>query len=214
MDENNFNYSELDKELVRIIGNRILYIAAGKTFKATDPEEHVRAVFYSELIKKYKYPKEKIDLEIIVPRRKPEDKADIIVYEDDEKKNPYLVVECKKDGITDAEYKQAIEQAFGNANSIRAKFACVVAGNTRTVFDISGFKPSEREKNVISDIPVKYGKAPKYKYVKGDTKFDLKIVPKDDLIRTLEKCHDTVWQGGNLLRLPHLMRFQNCYSVN
>ena len=198
MNENKFSYSELDSELVQMKDNKITYLAISKSYKATDPEEQVRITIYHELIKKYKYPKNRIDLEVTVPRRKPEDHADIVVYEDDEKKKPYLVVECKKDGITDAEFKQAIEQAFGNANSLRAKFACVVAGNTITVFDVAGFKPSERDKNVISDIPVKYGKAPKYKYIKGDTKSDLKIVSKDDLIRTLAKCHDTVWQGGRL----------------
>lgn len=127
------------------------------------PEEKVRASYFAELILDYGYPNKRIDIEVIVPRRKPEDRADIVVYEDDELKKPYLVVECKKDGITDAEFKQAIEQAFGNANSLRAKFASVIAGITKTTFDIAGFKPSEREKNVISDIPIKYGKTPKYR---------------------------------------------------
>lgn len=161
-----------------------------------NPEEKVRGAYFVELVLDYQYPKEKIDFEVTVPRRTPEDRADIVIYEDDELKTPYLVVECKKDGITDAEFKQAIEQVFGNANSLRAKFASVVAGNTRTTFDIAGFKPSEREKNVISDIPKKYGKTPKYKFIKGNPEKDLVVVSKDELIRTLEKAHDTVWQGG------------------
>ncbi len=139
-----------------------------------------------------------MDTEVTVPRRTPSDKADIVIFEDDENKKPYLVVECKKDGITDAEFNQAIEQVFGNANSLRAKFAAVVAGHTRTVFDVAGFKPSEREKNVIADIPKKYGIAPKYKFIKGDKEKELEIVPKEDLIKVLEKAHDTVWQGGRL----------------
>ncbi len=133
-----------------------------------------------------------------MPRRTPEDWTDIVVYEDDELKNPYLVVECKKGGVTDAEFRQAIEQAFGNANSLRTKFASVIAGTTRTAFNIADFKPSEREKNVIAYIPKKYGKAPKYRFVKGDISRDIKIVSKDELIRALQKSHDTVWQGGRL----------------
>ena len=109
-----------------------------------------------------------------------------------------MVVEAKRDGITDAEFKQAIEQAFGNANSKRAKFASVVAGNTRTAFDVGGFKSSEREKNVIADIPEKYGKAPKYKFIKGDKQRDLKSVSRQELISALSKCNDTIWQGGKL----------------
>ncbi|CAD6490987.1 MAG: N-6 DNA Methylase [Candidatus Argoarchaeum ethanivorans] len=108
------------------------------------------------------------------------------------------MVECKKDGITDAEFKQAIEQVFGNANSLRAKFASVIAGTTRTAFNVADFKPSEREKNAIANIPKKYGKAPKYRFIKGDSVNDIKAVSKEELIRALEKSHDTVWQGGRL----------------
>ncbi|MCM8797698.1 MAG: N-6 DNA methylase [Candidatus Omnitrophica bacterium] len=161
-----------------------------------NPEEKVRASYFTELVLDYDYPLKRIDLEVVVPRRTPQDRADIVIYEDDELKKPYLVVECKKDGITDAEYKQAIEQVFGNANSLRAKLASVVAGTTKTAFDVAGFKPKEREKNVISDIPKKYGRTPKYNFVKGEK--DLKVVSKDELISALQKCHDTVWQGGRL----------------
>ncbi|GIW68043.1 MAG: hypothetical protein KatS3mg096_911 [Candidatus Parcubacteria bacterium] len=160
-----------------------------------NPEEKVRASYFVELVLDYNYPPKNIDIEVTVPRRTPEDRADIVVY--DENGEEYLVVECKKDGITDAEFRQAIEQVFGNANSLRAKFASVVAGITRTAFDVAGFKPSEREKNVISDIPKKYGKTPKYRFIKGSDN-DLKIVSREELIRALEKSHDTVWQGGKL----------------
>jgi type I restriction enzyme M protein len=187
-----------DDDLLAVKDGKITYKTSEKTYSYKNPEEEVRAAFYLELVKKYKYPPERIDLEIIVPRRTPADKADIVVYEDEEKKSAYLVIECKKDAISQAEFKQAIEQAFGNANSLRAKYAAVVAGNTRTFFDIAGFKPSERERNVVSDLPVKYGKVPKYGYIKGDVEKDLKVISRDELIRTLEKAHDTVWQGGRL----------------
>ena len=163
-----------------------------------NPEEKIRASYFAELVLDYKYPAKRIGFEVTIPRRTPEDRADIVVYEDDELKKPYLVVECKKDGITDAEFKQAIEQVFGNANSIRANFASVVAGTTRTAFNVADFKPREREKNAIADIPKKYGKAPKYRFSKGDPVNDIKAVSKEELIRALEKSHDTVWQGGRL----------------
>ena len=163
-----------------------------------NPEEKIRASYFAELVLDYNYPAKRIDFEVTIPRRTPEDRADIVVYEDDELKKPYLVVECKKDGITDAEFKQAIEQVFGNANSLRANFASVIAGTTRTAFNVADFKPSEREKNVIADIPKKYGKAPKYGFIKDDSVNDIKAVSKEELIRALEKSHDTVWQGGRL----------------
>lgn len=191
----------VDKNIITLSADwsKITYHCSREyTTSLKNPEEKVRASYFAELALDYEYPPKRIDFEVIVPRRTPKDRADIIVYEDEELKKPYLIVECKRDGITDAEFKQAIEQVFGNANSLRGSFASVVAGTTRTAFDIAGFKPSEREKNVISDIPKKYGETPKYRFVKGDVKNDLKIVSREELIRALEKSHDTVWQGGRL----------------
>ena len=93
---------------------KITYNEINKTYSFKNPEEKVRASFYVELIQRYKYTKKLIGLEV---KTKPDkDAADIVVYEDDEKKKPYLVVECKKDGISDAEFKKAIDQVFRYAN--------------------------------------------------------------------------------------------------
>ena len=51
-----------------------------KSYDWADPEEWVRAEFYSTLVNKLLYPPEKIDLEVEVYRRKPEDFADIVVF--------------------------------------------------------------------------------------------------------------------------------------
>ena len=203
----NDNESIFTKNIQRGLARKLIEISDNKTkiiyhcsreFKANfkKPEEKIRASYFTQLILDYSYQAEKIDLEVTVPRRTPADRADIVIYEDDELKKPYLVVECKKDEISPKEFKQAIEQAFGNANSLRAKFASVVAGITKTAFDVAGFKPRERERNVISDIPQKYGKVPKYRFLKSSKERDLRIVSRDELIRTLEKSHDTVWEGG------------------
>jgi type I restriction enzyme M protein len=180
----------------KVSGKKIEYLTVKKSYNITDPEEWVRVSFYYELIKKYQYPEERIDLEVIVPRREPTDKADIVVYEDDEKKKPYIVVECKKDGISQAEIKQAIEQAFGNANSLRSKYTILVAGNVRIAFDIANFPPEEREKNIIADIPIRYGKVIKFKYKKGDTQWDLRDVTRDELLAKFQQCHDALWEDS------------------
>ena len=162
-----------------------------------NPEEKVRASYFTELVLDYRYPRKIIDIEVALRVGEPKWRADIVVYEDDKLKKPYLTVECKKDGVTDAEFKRAIEEVFGNANSLRTKYASVVAGTTKSAFDVAGFNPREREKNVISDIPEEYGKVPEYIYIKGGKK-DLEIVSREELIKALEKSHDTVWQGGRL----------------
>ncbi|MEK6914478.1 MAG: type I restriction enzyme HsdR N-terminal domain-containing protein [Nanoarchaeota archaeon] len=189
----------IDEGIIKIEsdGSKITYLCSRKfTDNFKDPEEKVRASYFCELVLDYDYPKEKIDLEV---KTKPDkDSADIVVYEDDELKSPYLIVECKKDGISDQEYKITIDQAFRYANYLRANFASVVAGITKTAFNVLEFKSNEREKNVISDIPKKYGKIPKYKFIKGEITKELKEVSREELIRALEKSHNTVWQGGKL----------------
>jgi type I restriction enzyme M protein len=52
---------------------------------------------------------QRIGVEIVVPDRTPSDIADLVVFGDDERKQPYAVIECKADGITDAEFAQAVE---------------------------------------------------------------------------------------------------------
>ncbi|MDO8664958.1 MAG: N-6 DNA methylase [Candidatus Liptonbacteria bacterium] len=177
-------------------GAKIEYLPSGHKENLNDPEEKVRAEYYFDLIEKYGYPATRLGVEITVPRRTPSDRADIIVYKDDQHKHPYIVVECKKDGITDSEFTQAIEQSFGNANSIRAPFAGTVAGNTKRFFDVAGHAPTERVDNVIADIPISYGKVEEFRYKKSDPNWDLKPIDQEDLKRAFQKCHDTLWAGG------------------
>ncbi len=177
-------------------GAKIEYLPSGHKENLNDPEEKVRAEYYFDLVEKYGYPTSRLGIEIVVPRRTPNDRADIIIYKDDEHKHPYIVIECKKDGISDSEFTQAIEQAFGNANSIRAPFAGTVAGNTRRFFDVAKHPPTERVDNVIADIPISYGKIEEFRYKKGDANWDLKSVDQDSLRRTFKKCQDTLWAGG------------------
>lgn len=185
-------------KLLSIKEGRITYTKIGRSYNFQDPEEIVRASFYVKLIDKYKYPENRIDLEMVVPRRTPSDSADIVVYEDDARKRPYIVVECKKEGIPQSAISQAIEQAFGNANSLRAPYAMMVSGSVEVAFDVAGFDPQEREKNIISDIPIRYGKVVKFKFKKADPEWDLKPANLYELQSRLQQCHDIIWQGGKM----------------
>lgn len=179
-------------------GARIHYVVPDKEYKFTDPEEKVRARYYVELIERYQYPEDRIDLEVSVPGRAPDVFADVVVFQDDERKNPYIVIECKKDGISEAEFGQAIQQVFGNCNALRGHYAAVIAGNTRRFFNVKDFASQERDRNIIADIPVGYGEVQKWRYKKDDPDWDIQIVGKGELTRVLGKCHDTLWQGGKL----------------
>ncbi len=177
-------------------GTTIRYIAPNKKYRFTDPEEQVRAKFYVELIEHFQYSQNRIDLEVTVPRRTPSDSADIVVFQDDDKKDPFIVVECKKEGISDAEFKQAVEQAFGNCNSLGAYYTVVVAGHTRISHDVKNYKPGERTENIIADPPIGYNKVQEWRYLKGIPCSEPSVIERGDLIRVLEKCHQTLWQGG------------------
>lgn len=180
---------------------RITYVTCeNHSENYSDPEEKVRAEFWAELIYKYEYPVNRIKIEVVIPDRLPQDRADIVIFSDDECKYPYTIVECKKDGVTDAEFAQAIEQGVGNATwvKLRAEYVVIIAGGTRKVLDVSDkFGILEREKNIIADLPKSYGKPQEFRFYKG-TENDIKPVNRNDLIIAIKKCHQTLWGGGRL----------------
>lgn len=169
--------------------------------KYSDPEEQVRAEFWAELIYEYDYPANRIKIEVTIPDRIPTDRADIVIFSDDECKKSYAVVECKKDGVTDAEFLQAIEQGVGNATwvKLRASYVVIIAGATRRVLDFSDTETGiyERENNIIADLSKSYGKPQEFRFYKGgiltesDGKKkavpDIKPVAREDLIAAIKK---------------------------
>ncbi len=196
--------------LVKIIGEgkteRIHYIAAAHSERWADPEEKVRAEFWAELIYNYEYRPERIRFEVKVPRRTPNDLADLVIYgdKDDELKAPYFVFECKRADVSDAEFAQSIEQACGNRANLDAKFCGAVAGLTRRFLRFDKFPPGERDKNHIQ-MPVRYGKPPQWRFYKGGFRIesgqrvaatDLPAIPREELRAAIRKCHQSLWEGG------------------
>lgn len=181
---------------------KIRYVAVNHTERYADPEEQVRAEFWAELIYRYGYEPHRIGIEVIVPDRTPLDRADLVVFRDDERKRPFAVIECKQDKISDPEFNQAVEQAVGNgtAHKFRADYVMVVAGTTRRAFDFTGEYADatlEREKNIIADLPQQYGKPEEYKYYKGEH-LDIQPVSRESLETVIQKSHQTLWGGGKL----------------
>ncbi len=72
------------------------------TDKKTAPEEIVRQLFLYELLNVYKYPKDRVKLEVDVQfgREIGKKRADVVVYRED-MKTPYLMVEVKKPDVKD-----------------------------------------------------------------------------------------------------------------
>ena len=176
-------------------GERIHYIAADQSERWADPEEKIRAELWAELVYKYDYRPEHIGVEVTIPGRTPNNYADVVVYEDDEHKQPYFVIECKRPDLSDAAFDQAIEQACGYRASLGATFCGVVAGRTRRLLRFDHFPPGERDKNHITDIPIRYGRPPVWRFYKN-TDQDLAAVSREELRAAIRKCHQTLWEGG------------------
>ena len=146
---------------------------------------------------KYEYPPEAIAFEVNVPRRTPNDYADLVIYLDSaEKKSPYFVFECKRADVSDAEFSQSIEQTCGNRASLSAQFCGAVAGLTRRLLRFDKFPAGERDKNHLTDIPKRYGKPPQWRFYKNAPGQDLSGVPREELRAAIRKCHQTLWEGG------------------
>ena len=185
--------------------SRITYFTKPQTksYRYSDPEEKVRAIEFLQLIFDYNYPIKRIQLEVQVPRRTPNDFADIVVFNDDDCLSPYIVVECKHKDVSEKEYLQAIEQGFGNANSLKAHFLVVTSIIKKLYFNVADYKSLEREKNRIPKIP-HYGKTEiaKARFYKGgvdengNTQEDLIVISEDELTKKFGKAHQALWAGG------------------
>jgi len=188
-----------DRGYLEIKDNRVRYVCR-RVYEDdfTDPEEPVRAAVYAWLILGREYPNTQIDIEATVPRRTPADRADIVVYEDVKCLQPYLVVETKERGIGPAEVTRAVEQAFGNANSLRAKYALFDNLDSSRLYDIANFPPGERETNHLGprqNLAREFGRALEFHLIAGNMA-DIKPVDASDLENRVRRAHGLIWAGG------------------
>lgn len=187
------------RNILSIADSRITYrLHQQKTYNWNDPEEWVRAWTVSWLIITKGYPPNRLKTEVTVPRRTPNDYADIVVYSEDMCRTPYLVVENKAYGQSLADRAQGIEQLFGNTNSLRAPLALYDEGGYSALFDVQGFPPTERIENqlgVRDRVPAQYGDIPQYLYVSGEAD-DIQPVDTPTLSSKIRRAHYIIWAGG------------------
>ncbi|WP_052696209.1 N-6 DNA methylase [Palaeococcus ferrophilus] len=188
----------IDDGLIKIVeGNRISYTIQGKSYNFSDPEEKIRAATYVKLVKFYKYPPNRIDFEVEPPQREPKQPADIVVFEDDSHEKAFIVVECKP-GSSEEELQIAKKEGLGNANLLNAKYLLVVCADKEYAYDVSTHPSTWKslDKYLIPQVPVQYGRPPKYRYKKGELFFDLQEVSLKDLRSVFRRCHNLLWEGG------------------
>jgi type I restriction enzyme M protein len=184
---------------IEIRGSRIKYnLNYKREYDWTDPEEWVRARTVAFLIVSKNYPANRIRTEVQVPRRTPNDFADVVVYRDDRCTDPYLVVENKAAGQSKRNRAQGIEQLFGNANSLRAPVGIYDEIEESYFFDIANYPATERTDNMKGSrvtLPELYGETPEYTYIAGgDT--DIQPVRSATLEAKIRRSHSIIWSGG------------------
>jgi type I restriction enzyme M protein len=181
----------------------ITYVHQKKKRNFANPEEQVQAETFLKLILTYGYDPKRLRLFVPVTMGSSVKEADIIVYNDDACLSSHIVVECKKQEVSELEFTQAVEQAFSYAVAEGAKYVWVTSGIKDQYFQVPIEKPKERI--AITDIP-QYGvdKLARYKYAKGGGKsngqklFELEIVGEDELTRRFKQAHQSLWGGGEL----------------
>lgn len=182
--------------------NYITYIHQNKSRSYKNPEEKVQALTFLKLVLEYEYPVEHIQQFVTVQVGSKKLEADIIVYKDKGHKSPHIVIECKKEEISELEFKTAIDQAFSYAVTEGARYVWTTSGIKDEYYEVPDERPKERITAI--DIP-KFGETSisRYKYVRGgkqkDKKFhDIEIVTQDNLTKRFKQAHNSLWGGGEL----------------
>ena len=107
----------IEKGLIKIFDDdkRIEYVEQNKSRSYTNPEEQVQAEVYCRLILEYGYPKHRVQNFVTVTMGAGKKEADIVIYNDDDCLEPHILVECKKQEVSEAEFSQAVNQAYSYA---------------------------------------------------------------------------------------------------
>lgn len=200
----------LDKGLISFNEDksRITYVHQKKERSFSNPEEKVQAETFLKLILDYNYPEVRIRQFVPVTMGRDVKEADIVVYADDLCLSPHILVECKRQEVSEAEYQQAIEQAYSYAFALPSdvKYVWVTSGIKSDYFEVD---KSQNTRNQLPDIP-QYGveSIATYKYVygaqylpeeKGKQKFfDLSVIDQSELTRRFKQAHEALWAGGQL----------------
>lgn len=123
------------------------------SYNFQDSKEKARLEFYFDLLEKYKYLVGRIEFDAAAPSGC---SADIVVFKDDQRKDPYIVVDCYRDGISDAAYEAGIKSTIAKAETLGAEFAVCITRARRRMIKLTYINGVAYAKTVC-DLPVLYG---------------------------------------------------------
>jgi type I restriction-modification system DNA methylase subunit len=211
----------IEKGLIKFDDERnfITYLHQNKKRNYNNPEEKVQAETFLTLILLYRYPVNRVKQFVPVQMGSETKEADIVVYDDDKCEETYILVECKKEDLTDQQFNIAVDQTYSYAVAEGAKYVWTTSRIKNQYYEIPDKKPKSRIE--IPDIP-QFGiehLAP-YKYVKGGTSqtdddftitpnevdeptksisqrfFELQVVTESELTKIFIQSHQALWGGG------------------
>lgn len=186
----------------------ITYVHQNKKRNYKKPEEQVQAETYCSLVLQYNYPVERVINFVSVKMGIETKEADIVVYNDDSLEEPHILIECKKQDISEQEFSQAIEQAYSYAYALPndVKYVWVTKGNRNEYFKVNKKRHTREQETDIPQYGVK--KLAKYKFVfeadlmpieQGKQRFfDISVISQEELTRRFKQAHDALWAGGQL----------------
>ena len=131
----------------------ITYLPQGKVRKLSYPEEEVQMEAFLKLIYKYKYPPQRVFVSEKIKMGSSSKEVDVMVYNDDDSKDPYIVVECKKKKISNKSFEEAVDQGFSYAAATNADYVWTTSGDKNAYFKVDDGSINERHKNRINRIP-------------------------------------------------------------
>jgi len=207
----------IEKGLIKFDEDRnfITYIHQNKKRNYNNPEEKVQAETFLSLVLIYGYPEKRIKQFVSVQMGSETKEADLIVYNDDKHEETLILVECKKEDLTDQQFNIAVDQAYSYAVAEGAKYVWTTSRIKNQHYEVPVKKPKSRIE--IPDIP-QFGidKLAPYKYVKGGVSqigadgisepktdygkkqkfFELEVVSESELTKIFIQSHQALWGGG------------------
>ncbi len=205
----------LEKGLIKFDDEKkfITYVYQNKKRNYTNPEEKIQTETFLKLMLVYGYSEKRIRHYVSVKMGTTGGEADIIVYNDNDCFEPYIIIECKKSDVSEQEFEQASDQAFSYAYATpkNIKYIWITSSIKNKYYE---FNKDKDERKDAPDIP-SYGvkKLAKYKYAKGGFDpnitedkttygtqkfFDLKEVTENELTRRFKQAHNSLWAGGEM----------------
>jgi type I restriction enzyme M protein len=200
----------LERGLIRFDEDKnfITYVHQNKKRNFTNPEEKVQANAFLALVLRYNYPVKRVKNFVPVKMGADSKEADIVVYSDDKCEQPHILVECKKQEVSEQEFLQAVEQAYSYAYALPndVKYVWITSELKSEYFEVDKKKSTRVSQSDIPQFGVK--KLATYRYVyeaasleqkEGQQRFfDLSVIDEAELTRRFKQAHDALWAGGQL----------------